>query len=115
MPEVYVKFNSLEEAMQAIRGAAPAPANNHAPAPAPQAPAPQAPAPQAPAPQAPAPQAPAQGGNVTLAQVQQAVQAYADAHGPVATKAKFAEVGGATKISDIPEANYPLALQVFAL
>ena len=108
MPKVLVEFNSIEEAQAAIAAVGattPAPAPAAAPAPAPAA----APAPApAPAPAA----APAQG--VTIQQVEAAVTAYANAHGPAATKAKFAEVS-ATKISDIPPEQYANALTVFAV
>lgn len=76
-----------------------------APAPAPAAPA-AAPTPAAPAPApAPAAPAPAAAGGVDQATFAAQVQNYAKAHGPKATKAKFAEFGY-TKISDVPPEQY---------
>jgi len=101
MPEVFVKFNSLEEAMAALQGANTAHAVPSAPAaPAPFVPAaPAAPAPAqyvAPAPAAPAPvaaPAPAAQSAYTQANVVAQSQQYAKVHGPKAVKAVFAEFG----------------------
>lgn len=84
------------------------------PAPAPR-PAGAAPAP-APAPKAP-PAAPAGGGN---AEFGAAVQAFAKAYGPKATKARFAELSEAfgtqwTKTSDIPAESVADVLPWFAV
>lgn len=126
MPEVYVKFNSLEEAMAALQGAgaaqpvaaaAPTPVPTPAPAPVPtpvaQAAPQPAPAP-APAPTpAPAPAAPASSG-VTEAQVLEAAQKYAQTHGPAACRAKLGELG-VKKVSDLQEAQYAQAIQYLAV
>lgn len=136
MPEVYVKFNSLEEAMQALQ-VAHGPANvpggvlSTAPgtvpgasaygsplpaaAPAYVAPAP-APAPAyapAPAPVA-APVAAPVGGGITQQQIVAQAQLYAKAHGPKAVKAVFGEFG-ATAASNVDPTNYAALLQRLAV
>lgn len=126
MPEVYVKFNSLEEAMQALQGNTPvaaAPAPSFVP-PAPQA-APVAPAalayvPPAPvahvaaAPVAPAPVAAPAATGITAAQVAAQAQAYAKAHGPKAAKAVFAEFGAGAVAQIAPE-HYAAVMQRMAV
>lgn len=122
MPEVYVKFNSLEEAMQALQGGAPVAPAVPAPAfvpPQPQAPAPFAAAPAyvPPAPVAAAPVAPAPvaaGGAITSAQVAAQAQAYAKAHGPKAAKAVFAEFGAGAVAQIAPE-HYAAVMQRMAV
>lgn len=125
MPEVYVKFNSLEEAMQALQGGAPvapaAPVQTFVP-PQPQAPAPVAaapayvpPAPIAPVAAAPVAPAPvAAGGAITSAQVAAQAQAYAKAHGPKAAKAVFAEFGAGAVAQIAPE-HYAAVMQRMAV
>lgn len=122
MPEVFVKFNSLEEAMEALKGkgglahsvpqAAPFPAApTYAPAPAPTyAPAPQqAPAVNPPSTLANPVQAPA-GGGYTQQNIVAQAQIYAQAHGPRGVKAVFAEFG-ATAASNVDPAHYPALMQ----
>lgn len=134
MPEVFVKFNSLEEAMAALRtsdaGYAPAPAPTPAyvpPAPvavAPQAqaqaytpPAPPAPAAYAP-PAPPSPPAytppPAAPTQITQTQVAERAQAYAKQHGPKAAKAVFAEFN-ANSVAQIAPEHYEAVMNRFAV
>ena len=134
MPEVFVKFNSLEEAMAALNGSAsvpasapatpaftPAPTPAYAPAPTPAAPfvppaptpaAAPAPAPVTP-PAAPAPvAAPAAPTGITLQQVAAAAQSYAQQHGPKATKAVFQQFG-ANAVAEIAAEHYPAVMAQF--
>lgn len=126
MPEVYVKFNSLEEAMSALQGnlgasvphAAPVPAAPaYTPAPQPQAPAPQyAPAaPAAPAaPPMPVAPTPAADAGISSAQLAAQAQAYAKVHGAKAVKAIFAEFG-ANGVAQIKPEYYAAAMQRMAV
>lgn len=130
MPEVYVKFNSLEEAMQALQvahgpanvpggvlstapGTVPGASAYGSPLPA-AAPAYVAPAPApAPAPVA-APVAAPIGGGITQQQIVAQAQLYAKAHGPKAVKAVFGEFG-ATAASNVDPTNYAALLQRLAV
>lgn len=116
--KVLVEFESLEAANAALGGTvqanpAPAPAATAAPAPATPAPAAAAPppaaapAPAAPPVAAPAPAAaPAAGTGITEAQVLEAMQAYAQANGPAATRGVLGTFN-AKKISDLTPDQYP--------